>query len=143
MIGIDDGTTLTYHQTINATCVEKKLADKFGGWELDLAKPIEELEVLYFCFIFICICLIMFQITCTPSSHCDYEPGVDPIPVSQEGEVQFSLHLNLLGEPQTVSGPMEIGESLSIQCSDPGGQNIFILFKKRCRKFLVSYRLYF
>ncbi len=146
VIGIDDGTTLTYHQTINATCVEKKLADKFGGWELDLAKPIEELEVLnVFLYIIICfifmynppckargIYLIMFQITCTPSSHCDYEPGVDPIPVSKEGEVQFSLHLNLLGEPQTVSGPMEIGESLSIQCSDPGGQNIFILFKKRC-----------
>ena len=48
VIGIDDGTTLTYHKTINATCIEKKLADKFGGWELDLAKPIEELEVLYF-----------------------------------------------------------------------------------------------
>lgn len=69
----------------------------------------------------------MFQITCTPSSHCDFEPGVDPIPVSQEGEVQFSLHLNLLGEPQTVSGPMEIGESLSIQCSEPGGLKYFHL----------------
>ena len=45
VIGIDDGTTLTYHKTINATCVEKKLADKFGGWEIDLPKPIEELEV--------------------------------------------------------------------------------------------------
>ena len=62
------------------------------------------------------------QVTCTQSSHCDYEAGVDPIPVSNEGEVKFSLHLNLLGEPQTVSGPMEIGESLSIQCSDPGGR---------------------
>lgn len=36
---------MTYHKTINATCVEKKLADKFGGWDLDLPKPIEELEV--------------------------------------------------------------------------------------------------
>ena len=63
--------------------------------------------LIIICFILICIYLIMFQITCTPSSHCDFEPGVDPIPVSQEGEVQFSLHLNLLGEPQTVSGPME------------------------------------
>ena len=84
----------------------------------------------------------MFQITCTPSSHCDFEPGVDPIPVYQEGEVQFSLHLNLLGEPQTVSGPMEIGESLSIQCSDQGGQ-ISCLRKDFDRKFLVSFRLYF
>ena len=62
------------------------------------------------------------QVTCTQSSHCDYEAGVDPIPVSNEGEVKFSLHLNLLGEPQTVSGPMEIGETLSIQCSNPGLQ---------------------
>ena len=45
LIGIDDGTTLTYHKTINATCVEKKLGDKFSGWELDVTKPIEELEV--------------------------------------------------------------------------------------------------
>ena len=45
MIGINDGTTLTYHKTINATCVEKKMADRFGGWDLDLPKPIEELEV--------------------------------------------------------------------------------------------------
>ena len=51
MIGIDDGTALTYHKTINATCIEKKLADKFGGWELDLAKPIEELEVFVFLYI--------------------------------------------------------------------------------------------
>ena len=51
MIGIDDGTALTYHKTINATCVEKKLGDKFSGWDLDVTKPIEELEVkpAYFC----------------------------------------------------------------------------------------------
>lgn len=47
MIGIDDGTALTYHKTINATCVEKKLGDKFSGWDLDVTKPIEELEVNY------------------------------------------------------------------------------------------------
>ena len=60
--------------------------------------------------------------SCIPSSHCAYDTGVDPIPVSQEGEVQISLHLNLLGEPSSVSGPMEIGESIVIQCSDPGCQ---------------------
>ena len=123
MIGIDDGTTLTHHKTINATCVEKKLGDKFSGWELDVTKPIEELVVMHSPIFISCTLLstiYSFQINCTLSSHCDYEPGVDPIPVSQEGEVQFSLHLNLFGEPQTVSGPMEIGESISIQCSDPG-----------------------
>ena len=59
MIGIDDGTALTYHKTINATCIEKKLADKFGGWELDLAKPIEELQVLCFFTLFIIIICFM------------------------------------------------------------------------------------
>ena len=48
LIGIDDGTTLTYHKTINATCIEKKLGDKFSGWELDVTKPIEELEVKHY-----------------------------------------------------------------------------------------------
>ena len=48
MIGINDGTTLTHHKTINATCVEKKLGDKFSGWELDVTKPIEELEVKHY-----------------------------------------------------------------------------------------------
>ena len=119
MIGIDDGTTLTHHKTINATCVEKKLGDKFSGWELDVTKPIEELEVKHYILV-VLYYILLSQINCTLSSHCDYEPGVDPIPVSQEGEVQFALHLNLLGEPQTVSGPMEIGESISIQCTEPG-----------------------
>ena len=119
MIGIYDGTTLTHHKTINATCVEKKLEDKFSGWELDVTKPIEELKVSSVLLLYVPY-YPLYQISCMPSSHCAYEPGVDPIPVSQVGEVQFSLHLNLFGEPQTVSGPMEIGESISIQCSDPG-----------------------
>ena len=44
-IGIDDGNGLSYHKNINATCVEKQLADRFSGWELDLPKPIDEIEV--------------------------------------------------------------------------------------------------
>ena len=34
--------------------------------------------------------------------------------------MQFALHLNLLGETQTISGPMEIGESVSIKCINQG-----------------------
>ena len=45
MIGIDDGTAISYHKNINATCVENQLADRFSGWELDLPKPIDEIEV--------------------------------------------------------------------------------------------------
>ena len=59
VIGIDDGTTLTYHKTINATCVEKKLADKFGGWEIDLPKPIEELEVYCISLLYFLFCIYM------------------------------------------------------------------------------------
>ena len=45
LIMIDDGTTVTYHKTINATCKEKKLMDVFSGWELDLPKPLDEIQV--------------------------------------------------------------------------------------------------
>ena len=62
---------------------------------------------------------ICFQISCVQNTHCDFQYGVDPIPVSDDS-VEFSLHLNLLGEPQTMSGPMEIGESIAVQCKDFG-----------------------
>ena len=45
MIAIDDGSAVSYHKNINATCVEKQLEDRFSGWELDLPKPIDEIEV--------------------------------------------------------------------------------------------------
>ena len=60
------------------------------------------------------------QINCTQAFRCDYEPGVPPIPVPEENSAEFSLHLNFLGEPQAVSGPMEIGDTISIQCLEPG-----------------------
>ena len=44
-ISIDDGKSLSYHKSINATCVENQLADRFSGWKLDLPKPIDEIEV--------------------------------------------------------------------------------------------------
>ena len=37
-----------------------------------------------------------------------------------DDSVEFSLHLNLLGQPQTMSGPMEIGESIAVQCKQEG-----------------------
>lgn len=36
---------MSYHKNINATCVENLLEDRFSGWELDLPKPIDEIEV--------------------------------------------------------------------------------------------------
>ena len=42
---IDDGTSVSYHKTINATCKEKMLMDTFSGWELDLPKPLDEIQV--------------------------------------------------------------------------------------------------
>ena len=44
-IAIDDGSSVSYHKNINATCVENLLEDRFSGWELDLPKPIDEIEV--------------------------------------------------------------------------------------------------
>ena len=41
-----------------------------------------------------------------------------------DDSVEFSLHLNLLGEPQTMSGPMEIGETIAVQCKEFGKLNI-------------------
>ena len=49
-----------------------------------------------------------------------------PIPVSEDSSVGFLLHLNFLGVPQAVNGPMEIGESISIQCLEPGNFQIGI-----------------
>ena len=45
LIMIDDGTSVSYHKTINATCKEKMLMDIFSGWELDLLKPLDEIQV--------------------------------------------------------------------------------------------------
>ena len=60
------------------------------------------------------------QVNCTQAFRCDFEAGVAPIPVPEDNSVGFFLHLNFLGEPQAVSGPMEIGDTISIQCLEPG-----------------------
>ena len=44
---VDDGSTVSYHKTVNATCKENLLMDKFSGWELDLVEPLDELQVKY------------------------------------------------------------------------------------------------
>ena len=120
MIAIDDGGTVTYHRNINSTCTENLLMDKFSGWKFDINKPIEELEVgTIVQELVIILKIIHSQISCVQNTHCDFQYGVDPIPVSDDS-VEFSLHLNLLGQPQTRSGPMEIGESIAVQCKQEG-----------------------
>ena len=119
MIAIDDGGTVTYHRSINATCTENLLMDKFSGWKFDINKPIEELEVGTTVQELVILKIIHSQISCVQNTHCDFQYGVDPIPVSDDS-VEFSLHLNLLGQPQTRSGPMEIGESIAAQCKQEG-----------------------
>ena len=47
IIMVDDGSTVSYHKTVNVTCKEKLLMDTFSGWELDLVKPLDELQVNY------------------------------------------------------------------------------------------------
>ena len=124
MIAIDDGGTVTYHRNINATCTENLLMDKFSGWKFDITKPIEELEVCTIVQELVILLKIIYsQISCVQNTHCDFQYGVDPIPVSDDS-VEFSLHLNLLGEPQTMSGPMEIGESIAVQCKEFGELNM-------------------
>ena len=44
---VDDGSAVSYHKTVNVTCKEKLLMDTFSGWELDLVKPLDELQVNY------------------------------------------------------------------------------------------------
>ena len=98
--------------------------DKFSGWKFDINKPIEELEVGTIAQELVILKIIHSQISCVQNTHCDFQYGVDPIPVSDDS-VEFSLHLNLLGEPQTMSGPMEIGETIAVQCKDFGKLNIY------------------
>ena len=45
IIEIDDGGSVSYHASINATCTENMLRNTFSGWKLDTPKPIEELQV--------------------------------------------------------------------------------------------------
>ena len=45
IIMVDDGSTVSYHKTVNVTCKEKLLMDTFSGWEHDLVKPLDELQV--------------------------------------------------------------------------------------------------
>ena len=74
------------------------------------------------------------QINCTQVSHCEFEFGMTPIPVSEENSVAFHLHLNILGEQKVMNGPVEIGESISIQCLEPGKkQHLRILSKTNCK----------
>ena len=54
---------------------------------------------------------------------------MDPIPAIEDS-VEFSLYLNFLGEPQTMSGPMEVGESISVECKEPGNYQIIIIIGK-------------
>ena len=51
---------------------------------------------------------------------------MDPIPAIEDS-VEFSLYLNFLGDPQTMSGPMEVGESISVECKEPGNYQIIII----------------
>ena len=73
-----------------------------------------------------------FQINCTQASNCEFEFGITRIPVSEENSVAFYLHLNILGEQKVMNGPVEIGESISIQCVEPGNkQHLKLLRQKR------------
>ena len=71
------------------------------------------------------------QINCTQVSHCEFEFGMTPIPVSEENSVAFHLHLNILGEQKVMNGPVEIGESISIQCLEPGKHNTLDYLRQR------------
>ena len=67
-----------------------------------------------------------------------------PIPVSEENSVAFHLHLNILGEQKVMNGPVEIGESISIQCVEPGNKQHLKLLKDKkgnsnCYCFYIGY----
>ena len=47
LIEIYEDGEVTYLEHINVTCTEKSLMDTFSGWELDLDKPIDEIEVIF------------------------------------------------------------------------------------------------
>ena len=72
--------------------------------------------------------MFLMKINCKQASRCDFEVGVPPIPVPEDTLAGFSLHLNFLGEQQAVSGPMEIGDSILIECLESGKEKHLIRF---------------
>ena len=117
VIRIDDGEDVTYNNYINVTCVENLLMDAFSGWQLDLPKPFDQIE----------------NITCVQNIYCDYGSSSNPIPVSNDS-VEFSLHLDFLGQRKMISGPMSIGDSMSINCIEKGNSCILCV-RNTCNKF--------
>ena len=103
VIRVDDGDEVTYNKYINVTCVQNLLMDTFSGWQLDLQKPLEKIE----------------SITCVQNIYCDYDSLSHPIPVTNDS-VEFSLHLDFLGQRKLISGPMSIGDSISIDRIEKG-----------------------
>ena len=61
-----------------------------------------------------------------------------PIPVPEENSAGFFLHLNFLGEQQSMSGPMEIGESILIQCLEPGFNTLIYIYQAFSYKSLPN-----
>ena len=47
IIEIYEDGEITHFEHINVTCTENSLMDSFSGWELDLPKPIDEIEVTF------------------------------------------------------------------------------------------------
>ena len=113
MIEIGAGEVVTYHDVINVTCTEKHHGktsavsqcqqmltsdNKFAGWVVQTA--IEE----------------TVNVTCRPTSHCDFSTDGPPIPVEGVDDIEFRPYLDFLGQPQMMVAPVEVGGKITAQC---------------------------
>ena len=82
--------------------------DKFAGWVLQT--QIDE----------------TVNVTCLPTSHCDFSTDGPPIPVDGDDDIEFLPFLDFLGQPQLLVAPQEVGGKITAKCRqsdmvlDPG-----------------------
>ena len=103
IIEIDDGGSVSYHTSINATCTENMLRNTFSGWKLDTPKPIEELQVDNRSYISIWNIIVnRFPVSKTPTVITRWE-WIPSLPLKTQSSFPFTW---------TSSGSLR-------QCPDP------------------------
>ena len=76
--------------------------DKFAGWVVQT--EIEE----------------TVNVTCRPTSHCDFSTDGPPIPVEGADDIEFRPYLDFLGQPQMMVAPLEVGGKIRARCRQSG-----------------------
>ena len=58
--------------------------------------------------------------SCLPTSHCEFSKDGPPIPVEGEDDIEFLPHLDYLGRPLLLVGPVEVGGKIRARCRQSG-----------------------